>query len=82
MGDGLLRFPCEGSGALNHPCLIQSLARGSHGGDESLLLSVCGSGGGLSRGSGVVLLPLGGGLLLIIREVGGAAQHGRQDDGG
>jgi hypothetical protein len=87
-GDGLLLFPSEGGGALTRPCLIQGLACGSHGGDESLLLSVRGSGGGLSRGRGVVLLPLGGGrdggggLLLIDGEVGGAARHDRQDGGG
>ncbi len=65
-------------------CLVQGLACGSHGGDESLLLSVRGSGGGLSRGRGVILLPLGGGggLLLIDGEVGGAARHDRQDGGG
>jgi hypothetical protein len=64
-GDGLLLFPSEGGGA--RPCLVQGLACGSHDGDESLLLSVRGSGGGLSRGCGVVLLPLGGGgdLLLV-----------------
>jgi hypothetical protein len=89
-GDGLLLFPSEGDGALTRPCLVQGLACGSHGGDESLLLSVRGSGGGLSRGRGVVLLPLGygggrdgdGGLLLIDGEVGGAARHDRQDGGG
>jgi hypothetical protein len=63
---------------------------GSHGGDESLLLSVRGSGGGLSHGRGVLLLPLGGSggrdgggsLLLVDGEVGGAARHDRQDSGG
>jgi hypothetical protein len=60
-----------------------SQACGSHDGDESLLLSVRGSGGGLSHDRGVVLLPLGGGgLLLIDGEVGGAARHDRQDGGG
>jgi hypothetical protein len=74
MSDGLLLLPSEGGGALARPCLIQGLACGSHVGDESLLLSVRGSGGGLSRGHDVVLLPLGGGgLLLIDGEVGGAA---------
>jgi hypothetical protein len=45
---------------------------------------VHGSGGGLSRGCGVVLLPFGGGggLLLIDGEVGGVAQDGRQDGSG
>jgi hypothetical protein len=54
---------------------------GSYGGDESLMLSVRGSGGGLSHGHGVILLPLSGdgspggghGLLLIDGEVGGDA---------
>jgi hypothetical protein len=79
-GDGLLLFPSEGGGALARPCLVQDLTCGSHDGDESLLLSMRGSGGGLSRGRSVVLLPLGGGgsrdsggLLLIDGEVGGAA---------
>jgi hypothetical protein len=84
-GDGLLLFPSEGGGAPARPCLVQGLACGSHGGDESLLLSVRGSGGGLSRGRGVVLLPLGsggGGLLLVDGEVGGVARHDRQDGGG
>jgi hypothetical protein len=75
-GDGLLLFPSEGGDALARPCLIQGLACGSHGGDESLLLSVRGSSGGLSCGRGIVLLLLGdggGGLLLVDGEVGGAA---------
>jgi hypothetical protein len=68
-------------------CLIQGLACGSDGSDESLLLSVRSSGDGLSCGRGFVLLPLGGsggngGLLLVDEEVGGAARHGRQDGGG
>jgi hypothetical protein len=60
----------------------------SHGGDESPLLSVCSSGGGLSRGHGGVLLPLSGGcddnnrLLLIDGEVAVGAWHGQQDGGG
>jgi hypothetical protein len=43
-----------------------------------------GSGGGLSRDRGIVLLALsdGGDLLLIGGEVGGVARHGRQDGGG
>jgi hypothetical protein len=89
-GDGLLLFPSEGGGTLARQCLIQGLVCGSHSGDESLLLLVRGSGGGLSRGRGVVLLPLGGGgdrdgdggLLLVDGEVGGAARHDRQDGGG
>jgi hypothetical protein len=84
-GDGLLLFPSKGGGVLACPCLVQGLACGSHGGDKSLLLSVRGSGSGLSHGRGVVLLPLGGGgggLLLIDGEVGGAARHDRQDGGG
>jgi hypothetical protein len=51
----------------------------------SLLLSVRDSGGGLSRGRGIILLPLssgGSGMLLINEEVGGLAWHGRQDIGG
>jgi hypothetical protein len=72
MGDGLLLFPSEGGSVLAHSCLVQGLACGSYG-------------GGLSRGRGVILLPLGGGdddLLLIDGEVGGAARHDRQDCGG
>jgi hypothetical protein len=89
MGDGLLLFPSEGGGTFARPCLVQGLACGSHGGDESLLLSVCGSGDGLSHSLGIVLLPLGGGggsrdggLLLVDGEVAGAARHDRQDGGG
>jgi hypothetical protein len=82
-GDGLLLFPCEGGGALTHPCLVQGFLCGSHDGDERLLLSMHGSGGGLSRGRIVLLLPLGGGgLLLVDGEVEGAARHGQQDGGG
>jgi hypothetical protein len=87
--DGLLLFPSEGGGVFVRPCLVQGLACGSHDGDESLLLSVSSSGGGLSRDRGIVLLPLGGGsdsrdggLLLIDGEVGGATRHDRQDGGG
>jgi hypothetical protein len=54
------------------------------------LLLVRGGGYGLSRGRGIVLLPLGGGSgrgdggLLPVNggEVGVAAQHGQQDGGG
>jgi hypothetical protein len=65
--------------AVAHP---QGRSGGSHGDDESLLLSVRGS--GLSCGRGVILLPLSGGddLLLIDGEVGGDAWHGWQDGGG
>jgi hypothetical protein len=35
-GDGLLLFPSEGGGAFVRPCLVQGLACGGHGGDESL----------------------------------------------
>jgi hypothetical protein len=87
--DGLLLFPSEGGGTFARSCLIQGPAYGSHGGNESLLLSVRGSGGGLSRGRDVLLLPLGGGggsrdggLLLVDGEVGAAARHDRQDGGG
>jgi hypothetical protein len=38
MSDGIFCFPSEGSGALTHPCLVQSLVCGSHSGNESLLL--------------------------------------------
>jgi hypothetical protein len=37
-----------GGGVLVRSCRIQGLMCGSHGGDESLLLSVRGSGSGLS----------------------------------
>jgi hypothetical protein len=54
--------------------------------DESLLLSVCGSGGILSRDHGVVLLPLGGGgdglLPIDSGEVGVVIRHSWQDGGG
>jgi hypothetical protein len=70
MGDGLLLLPSKDGGVYARSCLIQGLACCSHGSDESLLLSVCGSSDGLSRGHGhgVVLLPLdgGGGDLLPI----------------
>jgi hypothetical protein len=68
MGDGLLLLPSKDGGVYARSCLIQGLVCCSHGSDESLLLSVCGSGDGLSRGHGVVLLPLdgGGGDLLPI----------------
>jgi hypothetical protein len=82
--DGLL-LPSEGGGALVRPDLNQGLACHNHDGDESLLLSMRGSDGGLSRGRGIVLLDLSvdvSGLLLIDGEVGDAARHGRQDDGG
>jgi hypothetical protein len=85
MSDGLL-LPSEGGGTLTRPCLIQGLVCGSHDNDESLLLSVHSSGGGLSRGCGIVLLPLGGGdggmLPIDGGEVGVAARHSRQDGGG
>jgi hypothetical protein len=59
--NGLLLLTSKDSGAFTCSCLIQGLACSSHGSDESLLLSVCGSGGGLSHGHGVILLPLDGG---------------------
>jgi hypothetical protein len=83
--DGLLLLPSEGGGVLVHPCLIQGLACGGHNSDESLLLSVRCSGGGLSHDCNVVLLPLGGrGSLLPVSggEVGVAARDSRQDGGG
>jgi hypothetical protein len=85
MSDGILFLPKEGGGALVRPCLIQGLACGSHDSDKSLLLSVHDSGGGLSHGCGIILLPLGGsGSLLPIDggEVGVAARHSQQDGGG
>jgi hypothetical protein len=83
-GDGLLLLSSKRDDVLARPDLVQGLACGSHGGDKSLLLSVRGSGSGLSRGHDVLLLPLSGGsgLLLVDREVGGVAWHGRQDGGG
>jgi hypothetical protein len=39
--DGLLIFWTEGGGTLAHPCLIQGLACGIHGGDESFTCSRC-----------------------------------------
>jgi hypothetical protein len=66
MSDGLLLLPSEGGGALTHSCLIHGLACGSHGSDESLLLSLRGSRGGLIHGRGIVLLPLGGNGLLPV----------------
>jgi hypothetical protein len=82
---GLLLLPSEGGGTLTRTTLVKGLARSSHGGEESLLLSMRGSHDGLSHGRDVVLLPLsgsGGGLLLLGREVGGDAHHGQQDGGG
>jgi hypothetical protein len=58
--------------------LVQGLACGNHSGDESLLLLLCSCLDGLSRGHGIVLLPLSGGnsdLLLIDEEVGCATRH-------
>jgi hypothetical protein len=83
--DGLL-LSSDGGGALMRLCLIQGLACGSHGSDESLPLSMRSSGSGLSRDLGVILLPLGGcsgGLLPVDGgEVGVAARQSRQDGGG
>jgi hypothetical protein len=64
--DGLLFLSSKGGGALTRPCLIKCLVCSSHDSDESLLLSVRDSSGGLSRGHGVVLLPLGGGSSLLL----------------
>jgi hypothetical protein len=73
-GEHLLLFPSEDSGVLTHPSLIQGLACVSHDGDESLLLSVHGRGGGLSHDRSIVLLPLSdSSLSLIDQEVGGVA---------
>jgi hypothetical protein len=83
--DGLLLLPSEGGGTLARTGLVKGLVCDSHGDDESLSLSLCGSCGDLSHGRGVVLLPLcsGGGsdLLLVDVEVRGATRHGRQDGG-
>jgi hypothetical protein len=57
--DSLLLFPSEGSCALACSVLILGLVCSSHGNNESLLLLVRASGGGLSHD--IVLLPLGGG---------------------
>jgi hypothetical protein len=76
MSDGLLILPSKGSVMLVRLGLIQGLACSSHGGDESLLLSVRGSSDGLSCGHGIILLPISGSsgdLLLIDGEDGGAA---------
>jgi hypothetical protein len=81
--NGLLLVLRESGGALTRTSLIQGLACSSHDGDENLLLSVRGSGGGLSCGRRIVLLPLSGNALLIDGDIGGAARHGWQDgDGG
>jgi hypothetical protein len=67
MGDGLLLLPSEGDNALTCPGLIQGLACSNHNSDESLLLSVHGSGVSLSRSCslshsrGIVLLSLSDG---------------------
>jgi hypothetical protein len=83
--DGLLLLLDEDGGTLAHPCLIQSLARGSHSNNESLLLPVHGSGSGLSRGRDIIVLPLGGGcdglLPIDSGEVRVAGRYGRQNGG-
>jgi hypothetical protein len=86
-GDGLLLLPSEGGCMLARLCLIQGLACCGHGNDKSLLLSVRGSGEGLSHDRCVVLLPLGDGggrgmLSINGGEVRVAAQHGLKDSGG
>jgi hypothetical protein len=85
--DGFLLFPSEGGGTLTRLCLIQGLACCGHGNDKSLLLSLRGSGEGLSHDRCVVLLPLGDGggrgmLSINGGEVRVAAQHGLKDSGG
>jgi hypothetical protein len=64
--------------------LVQGLACSRHDGEETLLLSLRGSRGGLSHGRRVILLPLhsGGNLLLLGREVGGDAHRDQEDAGG
>jgi hypothetical protein len=47
---GLFLLPGEGGGTLTHTGLVQNLARSSHGGEESLLLSLCGGCGSLGHG--------------------------------
>jgi hypothetical protein len=87
-GDSLLLFPSEAVSVLTRPCLVQGLPCCSHDSNESLLLSVHSSDGGLSYDSGIILLPLGGngrrsGLLPIYgEEVGVATWHSRQHGGG
>jgi hypothetical protein len=83
MGIGLLLLPSEGGGALVHLGLIQGIACNSHSDDESMLLLLHGKCGDLSHD--VILFPLSGtdGSVLVVNEdVGGVAQHGRQDNGG
>jgi hypothetical protein len=82
--DHLLLLPSEGVSALVRMGLMYGLACGSHGGDESLLLLLRDSGGGLSCDRIILLLPLSGGgnLLLVDGEVGGVARHGWQDGEG
>jgi hypothetical protein len=82
--DGLLLLASEGGDMLASPCLVRGLACSSHDSDESLLLSVRGSDGGLSRGHGVVLLRLGDSGLLPVDggEIRVVARHNRQDGGG
>jgi hypothetical protein len=85
MGDGFLLLPSEGGSTLACTSLVKGLACDSHSDDESLLLSLHGSCGGLIYDRGVILLPLSSSdddLWLIDGEVGSAAQHGQQDTGG
>jgi hypothetical protein len=81
--DGLLLLPNEGA---MRPCLVQGFACGSHCSNESLLLSMRYSSGGLSHDRGVILHSLGGGggglLPIDGGEVGVAARHSQQDGGG
>jgi hypothetical protein len=73
----LLLLPSEGNSTLTRTGLVQGLAWGSHNNDESLLLSLHDSRGGLSHSRGIILLPLSDGdLLLVNGEVGGATHHG------
>jgi hypothetical protein len=56
--------------------LIKGLARSSHDGEESLLLSLRGSHNSLSHGRCVVLCPCSNdSMLLLDREVGGDVSH-------
>jgi hypothetical protein len=67
--------------------LLEGLACSSHGGEEGLLLPLCGYYGGLGRGSSILLRSLhsdGGDLLLLECEtgVGAGASAGHSQGGG
>jgi hypothetical protein len=82
LGSYELLFQVTSGGLLLFP-IDQGLACGSHASDESLLLSVCSIGRGMSHDHDVLLLPLNGRsghdhLMLINGEAEGATQHGRK----